>query len=186
MKCVTVTHFPAIRKDKYMDKEMKTIAYEYLFNYFGGDKFENKIVTGASIQLAIRPYKNGNEVKFEDGKELSFKDFFLFQVFDVSFDKENVFNINRNIFIDNLFRIAYGFDKIKAEITGYSLDVATGLIKDVMPESADKLPTELQSLPVSESLKVSEDVFKNFILNHLNDFDISDNQKAQCPSVGFI
>lgn len=112
-----------------MDKEIKTIAYEYLFNYFGGDKFENKIVTGASIQLAIRPYKNGNEVKFEDGKELSFKDFFLFQVFDVSFDKENVFNINRNIFIDNLFRIAYGFDKIKAEIIGYSFDIAMVLQK---------------------------------------------------------
>lgn len=88
-----------------MSKDMKTIVYEYLFNYFGGDKFENKTVTGASIQLAIRPYKNGNVVKFEDGKEPSFKDFFLFQVFDVSFDKEKVFNINRNIFIDNLFRI---------------------------------------------------------------------------------
>lgn len=169
-----------------MDKEMKTIAYEYLFNYFGGDKLENKTVTGASIQLAIRPYKNGNEVKFENGEEPSVKDFFLFQVFDVSFDKENVFNINRNIFIDNLFRIAYGFDEIKTEIIGYSLDIAIGLTKDVMPELADKLPTEFQSLPVSESLKVSEDVFKNFILNHLNDFDISDNQKAQCPSVGFI
>ncbi len=64
--------------------------------------------------------------------------------------------------------------------------MVTGLTKDVMPELADKLPTEFQSLPVSESIEVSEDVFKNFILNHLNDFDISDNKKAQCPSVGFI
>lgn len=165
---------------------MKTIVYEYLFNYFGGDKFENKTVTGASVLVAIRPYKNGNEVKFENEEEPSVKGCYLSSVFDVSFDKENIFNINRNIFVDNLFRRAYGFDEIKAEITGYSLNIAIGLTKDVMPELANKLPTELQSLPVSESIEVSEDVFRNFILNHLNDFDISDNQKAQCPSVGFI
>ncbi len=166
--------------------KMKTVAYNYLFNYFGGDKYNDKIVTGASIDLAIRPYKNGDEVKFEDGKELSFKGFFLCQVFDVSFDKENVFNINRNIFVDNIFRRAYGFDEIKAEIIGYSLEIAVGLTKDVIPELADKLPTEFQSFPVSESIEVSEDVFRNFILNHLNDFDISDNKKAQCPAVSFI
>lgn len=40
---------------------MKTIVYEYSFNYFGDDKFESKVVTGASVQVAIRPYKIGSE-----------------------------------------------------------------------------------------------------------------------------
>lgn len=46
--------------------ELKTIAYEYLFNYFGGDVFNGRIITGASIQLAIRAYKDGKEVKFKE------------------------------------------------------------------------------------------------------------------------
>lgn len=171
---------------KKCDCEMKTIVYDYLFNYFGGDKFEGKIVTGASIQVAIRPYKNGDEIKFENGKELSVKGKYLFSVFDVSFDRENIFNINRNLFVDNLFRLVCNFDEIKAEVIGYSLDVATGLTKDVMPELADELPTEFRMLPVSESVQVSEETFRNFIQKHLNDFDISDNKKAQCLSVEFI
>ena len=165
---------------------MKAIVFEYLFNYFGGDKFDGKIVTGASIQVAIRPYRNGDEIKIENEKEPSAHGYYLNSVFDVSFDRENIFNINRNIFVDNLFRRKYNFDEIKAEVMGYSLDTAIGFTKDVMPELADELPTEFRTLPVSEPVQVSEEIFKNFILKHLNDFDISDNKKAQCPSVEFI
>lgn len=165
---------------------MKTIVYDYLFNYFGGEKFEDRIVTGASVQVAIRPYKNGEEVKFENEKELSANGKYLNSVFDVSFDRKNIFNIKRNLYVDNLFRLVYDFDEIKYEVMGFSIDTAVGLTKDVMPELAAKLPEEFKGMPVSESTQVSEKVFRDFILNHLDDFDISDNKKAQCPSVAFV
>ena len=80
--------------------ELKTIAYEYLFNYFGGDVFNGRIITGASIQLAIRAYKDGKEVKF---KEEPNKDGYYYnENFKVSFDKDKLFIVKKDIKVNNL------------------------------------------------------------------------------------
>lgn len=167
------------RKEK---QELKTIAYSYLFNYFGGDKFKGEIVMGASIEIAIRVYQNDDEVKFENGVELSVEGRYLFNCFDVSIDRDNVFKIEKNLYVDNMFRLIHNFDRIEADVIGYSLDVLVGQVKDSMPD----IPKEFENLPVSESRKVTEEEFRTFILDHIDDFDISDNKKAQCPSVSFI
>lgn len=41
----------------------KRIAYGYLFNYFGGEKRNGKIVNGSSIDLNIRPYILISEIR---------------------------------------------------------------------------------------------------------------------------
>ncbi len=156
---------------------MKTIVYDYLFNYFGKQKFKGEIITGGSINIAIRVYMNSKEVKFEKDVELSTHGNSLFDVFDVSVDRETVFKIKRNLYVDNLFRLVYGFDKIEADVIGYSLDVYEGLAKDLL--SVD-LPKDFENFPVSKPIEVSKDVFTQFILNNIDDFDIPDNHKAQC------
>lgn len=88
--------------------------------------------------------------------------------------------------MDNLFKLICGYDKIKYDIVGYSFDVMIGLIKDTDPLFAKTLPTEWQNTPNCELVEITENVFKEFILSHIDDFDISDNKKAQCPSVSFI
>lgn len=50
--------------------EPKTIAYDYLFNYFGKDVFNGKVITGACVQLAIKVYKNEKEIKFIEEPKL--------------------------------------------------------------------------------------------------------------------
>lgn len=162
---------------------MKTVAYDYLFNYFGGDTFNGKIITGVAITLAIRPLRNGKEVKFKDKTEPSTHEKYFCDVFDVSFDRENLFIIKRNLYIDNLFRIVFGFDEIKYEIIDFTLDYFEGKTREVFPNLDIK---EIDNLPVCTPMNVSEAEFRNFISSHIDDFDISDNQKAQCPSVSFI
>lgn len=171
----------------------KTVAYSYTFNYFGGDKYNGKIVAGASITLAIRCYKDGIEVKFDEvephieflnaGKKVKK---WLNSVFDVSIDRKDVFKISRNLYADNLFKLMCGYDKIEYDIVGYSLDVAVGLLNDTNPMLAKELPKEFQDLPVCEPVDVAESVFKDFISSRIDDFDISDNKIAQCVSVSFI
>lgn len=74
-----------------MSNELKTIAYDYLFNYFGKDMFKDKIITGASIQLAIKAYKNGEEVKFKDKEEPKANNHFYCDNFKVSFDIDKLY-----------------------------------------------------------------------------------------------
>lgn len=170
----------------------KTVAYDYLFNYFGGDTYNGRIVTAASITLAIRCYKDGVEVKFDDNCEpeitiaQSKSKKYLCGIFDVSIDRENIFKISRNLNEDNLFKFICGYDKIEYDIVDYSLDVAVGLTKDTLPLLAKKLPQEFQDLPVCEPVEITENVFREFISSHIGDFDISDNKTAQCAGVRFI
>lgn len=169
----------------------KTVAYDYTFNYFGGDKYNGKIVTGASITLAIRCYKDDIEVKF-DKVEPHIQDFatkrkaYLCDLFDVSFDRKDLFTVRRNNIYIDVFKRICGYDRIEYDIVGYSLDVAVGLLNDTNPILAKKLPEEFQDLPVCEPVEVAENVFKDFISSRIDDFDISDNKKAQCLSVSFI
>ena len=184
------------------NKKTKIIAYDYMFNYFGGDTYDGKIVTGASITLAIRCYQEGTEVKFDEDNEQSVNlvkydpkrketvptddKKYLNEVFDVSFDRKDIFKIRRNLYIDNLFRLICGYDRIEYNVIGYSFDVAVGLLKDTDPSLAKDLPAEFQDLPVCEPVEVDESVFREFISSRIDDFDISDNKIAQCPSVRFL
>lgn len=163
-----------------MENQLKTIVYDYLFNYFGGDTYEERIITGACVQLAIKAYKEGKEIKFAE--EPKYNNIFWCDNFKVSFDRENVFVIKKNLIADNLFRLVYGFEKIEAEVIGYTLDYLSPLSEN----EKEDLPKELREIPCSEPMEVSEDVFKQFIMSHKDDFDITDNINAQVPSVSFI
>lgn len=159
----------------------KRIAYDYLFNYFGGDTREGRVVNGANICLNIRAYKGDEEVLFEDGNEVKAKSRYLSDVFEISFDRKNQFIVRKKIPIDNLFRLIYGWDRIEAEVIGYSLDVICGRMGDL----ADNIPEEFKNLPSAEPVEVSEQEFRAFLKTHADDFDILDNQSAQVPSVVF-
>lgn len=164
-----------------MEKEYKTIVYDYMFNYFGGDSYKGKTIMGACVQLAIKAFKNGKEIKFaEEPKKC--KNVYWCDNYKVSFDKDNLFIVEKDIIVDNLFRLRYGFDKIEAEVVGYTLDYLSSL-----PDSERKdLPKEFQNLPFTEPMEVSGEVFREFLREHIDDFDISDNRNAQVPSISFI
>lgn len=59
----------------------KTYVANYLFNYFGEDKVGDKLIRGATIDVAIRPYKNGKLIQFDPKTDPE-----LFEIVDVSFD----------------------------------------------------------------------------------------------------
>lgn len=176
------------------DKEFKstvskTIVYDYLFNYFGGEKFKGKVICGACVQIAIRAYKNGEEVKFAE--EPCANNRFFNEIYNVSFDRNNLFIIQKNLQIDNLYRLIYGWDKIEAEIVGYTLEFLCGVAEDefkkiLMEKEFKELPEEFKSLPCTESMEVTAEEFNGFLIKHIEDFDISDNINAQVPSVSYI
>lgn len=141
-----------------------TIGYNYWFNYFGGEVFERKTIVGASIDVAIKIYKYGKIIDFDEnsGEEASYGKY-LSDVFKVSVDRQTAYRIEKNIYVDNLFRLDKDYDKIEFEVTGYYLEGDAG-----------------------NAVKVTEDVFRKFILDHISDFDISDNKNAQCLSYFYL
>lgn len=161
-------------------RKPKIIAYDYLFNYFGKDSFKEKIISGASIQIAFRVYKNGNEVKFTE--EPMAGESYLCDILCVSFDKDALYLIKKDTVIEKLFCTMYGWDKIEIGIIGFSLDYYTKIPDDLR----DTLPDCIKNLPCSTNMEVSEEEFKKFLKGHLADFDISDNVSAQVPSVSFV
>lgn len=163
-----------------MPGKFKNIVYTYLFNYFGKGKYNDKVITGACIDLAIKVYKNGKQVQLD--KEIECNDAYLCDVFKVSFDRDKGFVVTKNLKADNLFRLVYEFDKIEYEVVGYALDYLSSL-----PEEAEKdLPEEFKDFPCFTSMEVTEEVFKQFLAEHKDDFDISDNKNAQVPAIAFI
>ena len=173
-----------IKKDtlenNYNEDKSKTIAYDYMFNYFGKDTFKDKIITGANIQIAIKAYKNGTEIKFKE--EPKAKDYFYCDNFKVSFDIDKLYNIKKDIFVDNLYRTIYDWDKIDYEVIGFTLNYL-----DQSPDNSyEMLPVELKNCPYSIPIEVSKEEFEGFLKKHIKDFDIRDNINAQVPSMSFI
>lgn len=162
----------------------KRIAYDYTFNYFGGDTKDGHVVNGASITLNIRAYKNGQEVLFADGDEVTTHGKYLNNVFDISFDREHQFVIKKNLQMDNLFRLAFGWDRIEASVIGYDFDIVIGTVGELDGPDCG-LPKEFLSVPVADPVKVSEKEFRSFLAAHADEFDIPDNKYAQVPSVLF-
>lgn len=166
--------------EKVKESELKTIVYDYLFNYFGKDIFKGKIITGASIQLAIKAYKNGEEVKFKEEPKVN--NHFYCDNFKVSFDTDKLYIIEKDIIVDNLYRIIYKWDKIDYEVIGFTLDYLDELSDDLR----EKLPVMLKDMPCSAPMEVSKEEFETFLKGHIKDFNIRDNINAQVPSVSFI
>lgn len=164
----------------YKPVEPKTLAYDYLFNYFGKDTFKGKVIAGACIQLAIKAYKGGKEVKFTE--EPCYNGIYLCSVYQVCFDRDSLFRIEKRMKKDDILRIAFGWDCIKAEIAGYTLDYF-----DLLPDEIRKdLPEQLKDFPSSTPMEVTEEEFKSFLISHIDEFDITDNINAQVPSVSYI
>lgn len=162
---------------KIKENELKTIAYDYLFNYFGKDIFKGKVITGASIQVAIKAYKYGKEVKFNI--EPKAKNYYYCDNFKVSFDTDKLYVVEKDTSVDNLYRTIYGWDKIDYKVIGFSLDYLDEL-------SNEKLPRLLKSIPCSAPMEVSKEEFDTFLKEHIEDFNIKDNINAQVPSISFI
>lgn len=163
--------------EKIKEKEKKTIVYDYLFKYLGGDAFKGKIITGASIQLAIKAYKNGKEVKFKEEPKSNNR-FYYCDNFKVSFDTDKMYAVEKNIIVDNLYRIIYGWDKIDYEVVGFNLEYSEEFSYD--------LPVPLKGCIVQTPMVVSEEEFTTFLKEHMKDFNIRDNIDAQVLSISFI
>lgn len=170
-----------VSKDETIDNfEPKALAYDYLFNYFGGDKLNGKVITGASVSVAIRPYKNGSEIKFV-GNEPSLRverpsrlcedpimqKYWLCDLLSISFDRENLFTMRVDEVLKALFLHEMGWDDIKFEVVARELDY-------------------LESEYISVPFEPSESEWNDFLRAHLDDFDIEDNSSAQCLSCRWI
>lgn len=165
--------------EKEIFSEPKSIAYDYVSYCFGEKLFNEKNVLGAGIRLVIRAYKDGKEVKFLE--EPRYKDIGYEANYDVTFDSEKLFVIQKNLIVDNLFRIVMGWDKIEAEIDEYFLDCLGHLSEEIEKD----LPEDLKGFPCIEPVKVSEEEFSKFLRENSGAFGIN-NIKTQVPSVSFI
>lgn len=155
---------------KYKPANPKTIAYDYLYNYFGKDTFKGKIITGACVQLAIRVYKDDKEVKFIE--EPKYEHTYFSDIYKVSIDRNKLFTICKNLRVDKLFRLVFGWDKIESNVVGYTLDYQDSIID---------LPG-FNNIPYLLTMEVSEKDFRDFLSMHIDDFDIP----AQVLSVSYI
>lgn len=163
-----------------LSPQPKTYVANYIFNYFGGDKIDDKIIVGACIDIALRPYKNGKLIQFQSEKETYFslelpsrvfgvrkETIYFSDIVTVSYDREKCFLITLNTEIMKLMCEHFKWDTIKVEAINFQLDYAE---------------SEWMSAPWD----CGKEVFTKFIIDHADDFDISDNENAQCPSCSWL
>lgn len=160
----------------------KRIAYQYLFNYFGRESYRNQTITGAAIAINIRPYKDGREILFENNKEPCFDKLFLPDAISVSFHPETQFTITENVIAEHALCEGFGWDYITYQVTGYFFDIPYVMTE----EEKAMMPDIVKDLPAVIPIDVPEHDFRAFLKEHVTDFDILDNKKAQVAGVCFF
>ena len=146
-------------------RQKETIGYSYRFNYFGKDLYKGKTITGATINIVIRALENEKSINL--GNEITCgNDKYLSDIYTISFHEVKLYAVDKNVCIDNLFRLVFGWDQIDYEIVGFGLDYLVSS----------------NTLCYSTEMQVSKKEFETFIRSHIQDFDILDNQNAQVTS----
>lgn len=165
-------------------KEAKkgTLTYTYLFNYFGKNKFDEKTITGAAIDLAIKVIKDNEVIEFTE--EINISGRYLSDIYTVSYDREKCYQITENPQIKEFIKIGLKADNIEYSIVGYSFDYLSGF--GLGKEIEKDLPIEIRNMPVSKPMEVTKDEFEKFLGANVDEFDISDNRHAQVPSYSII
>lgn len=163
----------------------KRIAYDYLFNYFGGASYRNQTITGAAITINIRPYKDGKEVLLENNKEPHLGKLLLPDAIYVSFHPETQFTITKNIIAEHLLCQGLRWDYITYQVIEYSFDIPYVMTEKEKATMAT-MPDILKNLPAVMPTNVPEHDFRAFLKEHAADFDILDNKKAQVAGVSFL
>jgi len=149
----------------------QTVAYEYYFEYYEEGKYNEKTVCGASVTIAIKAYKHDNIIIMP--KDPMYRGYFLSDILNVSFDKEKQLCIEKNRFMESVFRNALGVDSFTYQIIGYSLDTV-----EEVPEEGKNNPNYKTLFPTVKTNPVSEIEFKSFIYENRDGFDIKSNKKA--------
>lgn len=169
-----------------MNRELKQgrIGHDYSFNYFGGDSYNGKIIAGASIDVLFRCYgHDGNEKLFTEQDDIS-------SILDVRFDRKAGYEIDINP--DRMMKICrkYGIKSMDFSPKKYCLYYLDGMLSDELKdgdeETRKNVPDIIEKLgdvPIQSPMYVDRDVFLKFLLDHADDFDISDNVHAQTCSV---
>ena len=154
----------------------RDIVYTYLLNYNGEKQYDEKNVSAAFIDIAIKLYKDGKEIPFKDSdKDIKYGECYLSDVYQVFFNRKKIFGIKKNPQKFDLFRLIYDADDIKAEVVGYGLDV----MKEMPQEISNALPDTLKTFPYAEAVFVSKDEFEKFIMCDVDGFATKDNEKAE-------
>lgn len=145
---------------------MKAINYEYAFNYDGDELFRKHKVTGASIDVEFRGYKNGKEVSLlmGDGEmEMTKGSITLSNLVHVRFDRSKLYVIEPVEELVKELKEELDLDEIRAEASAFSLAI----------EESESYFTSMQ---------VQKSAFFQFIWKDVDGFDISDNKSAQVTS----
>lgn len=167
------------------DMERKgRIGHDYSFNYFGGDRYDGKIIGGASVDVLFQCYgHNGNERLFTEKDDIS-------SILDVSFDRDDAYHIDVNPFRMQETCRKYGLRDICFHVHRYCLYYVEGHLSDELKtadgeqkENIQHIMKALGDVPTQAPMQVDETVFRQFLLEHADDFDISDNMHAQTCSV---
>ena len=162
------------------DTRPRVYTASFLFNYFGGDYVGDKKIVGAGVDVAFRPYKKGQLVKFCSEKETYFtiekesriigirkEEIYLQDAVNVSFDREKLVKLTIHKDVVRTICEHFGWDKLDISISEYELDYE-------------------ERKYVSAPWYCGKDTFERFLSSHKEDFDISDNRNAQCSSYGWL
>lgn len=157
----------------------KRIVCDYTFNYFGGEQFEGKRITGAGVLLTIKVYKDGKEIFFEDNDEPKAGNRYISDAYEM-FLKNGQLVIQKNLFVEKLFQDSHGWNKIEAEVTGYFVNTACD-----SNGWEEKLPADFQNTPPNEPVVLTKQLFDSFLTHNINDLGTSDDKRAQAPCIRF-
>lgn len=150
----------------------QTLVYNYSLNCYVPDEKNNRTFTSAYIKLTITPYKNGKEIKLRE--EPICKDEYLSSVIKVSFDKKEMFRIEKVRKYCELFCNTFGWDEIEYKTIGYSLEYINGARTKVVYGIV--MPYEMEDNYLT--MDISEIDFKKIINSNINAFDNYENTDA--------
>jgi len=159
-----------------MKSNPTTLAYKYILMCQGDVAYDGHQLKAVGITLAVKLYRYGNIIPVK--LEPVYKGHLLNEIFDVSVNKFESYKIEKNKFMERIFRDIFKFDESRFEEIDYTAEF---LVDETVNNESQTIPTQKV-----ESVKISKDEFVSLLKNNMDSFLLKENKRATVEKVSLI
>lgn len=159
-----------------MKQNPTTLAYKYVLVCQGDVFYKEHKLKAVGLTLALKLYRYGNILPIL--LEPMYNGHFLNEIFDVSINKFELYKIEKNRFMEKIFKGIFKFEDAEFEEIEYTAEI---LVDDTVKDNNKTMPVNKV-----ESIQISKEEFECLLKNNMSFFLLKENKNASVEKASLI
>ena len=159
-----------------MKQNPTTLAYKYIFVCQGDVFYKGHRLKAVGLTLALKLYRYGNILPIP--LEPMYNGHFLNELFDVSINKFDLYKVEKNRFMEKIFKGIFKFDDSNFEEIEFTAEILTD---ETVVNNSETVPVQKV-----KSIRIPKQNLETILKENMSFFLLQENKKAEVEKVSFV